>query len=168
MKTKYDWKAVQDYYDHRHERLECQGRFGFSAGAWYNATKLGRIVLHRFRFRDGRRRYDWHSVQTYYDEGRSMRECMARLDQGRRRSPSISSLPRVRRAVPSNAGCSPRNPTQRMLALRPIGVARKPSFGSNRSYQRNARRSPGRKPTHALSELPQPDADFWRQKCKSA
>lgn len=39
----YDWEAIRDYYDLGHTRRECQGRFGFSNGAWKRAVERGDI-----------------------------------------------------------------------------------------------------------------------------
>jgi hypothetical protein len=40
----------------------------------YHARRLGEPVDER-----GARRYDWPEVQRYYDEGHSLRECIARF-----------------------------------------------------------------------------------------
>jgi hypothetical protein len=42
--VRYDWAAVQDYYDAGHSKRECEKRFGFSAWAWSYAVKRGAIV----------------------------------------------------------------------------------------------------------------------------
>jgi hypothetical protein len=48
MKTRfarrYDWVAVQAYYDEGHSKRDCAKRFGFSAWAWSYAVKRGAIV----------------------------------------------------------------------------------------------------------------------------
>jgi HNH endonuclease len=41
---RYDWPAVQEYYEQGHPKRECQQRFGFSAWAWSYAVKRGAIV----------------------------------------------------------------------------------------------------------------------------
>jgi len=42
--TRYDWAAIQAYYDEGHTRRECQKRFGFSHSAWYDAVLRGDIL----------------------------------------------------------------------------------------------------------------------------
>jgi hypothetical protein len=46
--TRFDWAAIQRYYDAGHSRLECQRRFGFSVGSWGAAVKRGAIVPRPF------------------------------------------------------------------------------------------------------------------------
>lgn len=41
---RYDWDAIQEYYDRGHSKRECQIRFGFSSWAWSYAVKRGAIV----------------------------------------------------------------------------------------------------------------------------
>jgi Homeodomain-like domain-containing protein/HNH endonuclease len=41
---RYDWEAVQQYYDAGHSKRECETLFGFSAWAWACAVKRGAIV----------------------------------------------------------------------------------------------------------------------------
>jgi 5-methylcytosine-specific restriction endonuclease McrA len=41
---RYDWIAVQAYYDAGHSKRECEREFGFSAWAWSYAVKRGAIV----------------------------------------------------------------------------------------------------------------------------
>jgi HNH endonuclease len=41
---RYDWAAVQAYYDLGHSRRKCQEQFGFSASAWSDAVDRGDIV----------------------------------------------------------------------------------------------------------------------------
>jgi hypothetical protein len=41
---RYDWSAVQRYYDEGHSIRECCLYFGFSAYSWHQATKRGAIV----------------------------------------------------------------------------------------------------------------------------
>ena len=40
---RYDWAAIQAYYDLGHSRRECQARFGFSAQSWTDAVDRGDI-----------------------------------------------------------------------------------------------------------------------------
>jgi hypothetical protein len=42
--VRYDWPAIQRYYDEGHSILECITRFGFSRWAWAYAVKRGAIV----------------------------------------------------------------------------------------------------------------------------
>jgi hypothetical protein len=44
MRRKYDWEAVQAYYEDGHTLAECKARFGFGNGAWYSAVGRGEIV----------------------------------------------------------------------------------------------------------------------------
>jgi hypothetical protein len=41
---RYDWDAIQTYYDAGHSKRECEKRFGFSAWAWHYAAKRGAIT----------------------------------------------------------------------------------------------------------------------------
>jgi DNA-binding CsgD family transcriptional regulator/5-methylcytosine-specific restriction endonuclease McrA len=40
---RYDWDAVQVYYDAGHSVRECISAFGFSAASWYDAVRRGAI-----------------------------------------------------------------------------------------------------------------------------
>jgi 5-methylcytosine-specific restriction endonuclease McrA len=40
---RYDWEAIQAYYDEGHSKRECARQFGFSAWAWHYAVKRGAI-----------------------------------------------------------------------------------------------------------------------------
>ena len=40
---RYDWPAIQAYYDEGHSKRECERKFGFSAWAWHYAVKRGVI-----------------------------------------------------------------------------------------------------------------------------
>ena len=40
---RYDWAAVQAYYDLGHTRRQCRERFGFSASSWSDAVDRGDI-----------------------------------------------------------------------------------------------------------------------------
>jgi hypothetical protein len=42
--ARYDWAAVQAYYDLGHSRRDCMRRFGFSAWAWSYAVKRGAMT----------------------------------------------------------------------------------------------------------------------------
>jgi transposase-like protein len=44
MRRKYDWAAIQAYYDEGHTIRECQAEFGFANGAWDSAVGRGEIV----------------------------------------------------------------------------------------------------------------------------
>ena len=46
--TRYDWNAVQAYYDEGHTRRECQDQFGFSHNSWTEAVLRGDIIQHRY------------------------------------------------------------------------------------------------------------------------
>lgn len=41
---RYDWSAIQRYYDHGHSVRDCIKAFGFSAASWSDAVKRGAIV----------------------------------------------------------------------------------------------------------------------------
>jgi hypothetical protein len=41
---RYDWDAIQVYYDAGHSKRECEKEFGFSAWAWSYAVKRGAIT----------------------------------------------------------------------------------------------------------------------------
>jgi hypothetical protein len=41
---RFDWVAIQAYYDAGHNLAECRARFGFSPSAWCGAVKRGTIV----------------------------------------------------------------------------------------------------------------------------
>ena len=56
-------------------RSEIARRLGLSKSTVsYHARRLGQPVDER-----GARRYDWDEVQRYYDEGKSVRECISRF-----------------------------------------------------------------------------------------
>lgn len=87
MRRVYDWLIVQAFHDEGHGFVECQKRFGFSHTAWVKAVKRGDLIAQPrpwaergpCSFADRRRIYDWASVQTYYDEGHSFRECQVKF-----------------------------------------------------------------------------------------
>jgi DNA-binding CsgD family transcriptional regulator len=41
---RYDWAAVQAFYDEGHSITECQQAFGFSRQSWHDAVKRGDVV----------------------------------------------------------------------------------------------------------------------------
>ncbi len=42
-RRRYDWSAVQAYYDEGHSYRECRGHFGFAAQAWTKAVNRGEL-----------------------------------------------------------------------------------------------------------------------------
>jgi DNA-binding CsgD family transcriptional regulator/5-methylcytosine-specific restriction endonuclease McrA len=42
---RYDWAAVQRYYDSGHNSRECRRAFGFSASSWSDAVRRGALVV---------------------------------------------------------------------------------------------------------------------------
>ena len=78
-KRVYDWAEIQRYHDQGHGFVECSRRFGFSHTAWIKALKSGRLRSSQSHFDDRRRRYDWATVQAYYDQGHSFQECRSRF-----------------------------------------------------------------------------------------
>jgi hypothetical protein len=44
MNRKYDWAAIQDYYDQGHSLQDCKAKFGFANGGWDAAVGRGEIV----------------------------------------------------------------------------------------------------------------------------
>lgn len=47
-RRRYDWAAVQAYYDEGHSFRECRAKFGFCAATWDEAKKRGEVVPRRF------------------------------------------------------------------------------------------------------------------------
>src|SRR3954462_4326523 len=45
--ARYDWAAIQAYYDDGHTYRETKARFGFSSGAGGTAVEAGKIVSRR-------------------------------------------------------------------------------------------------------------------------
>ena len=43
MTTKYDWQAVQRYYDEGHSMYECMKRYGFARASWSKAVIRGNL-----------------------------------------------------------------------------------------------------------------------------
>ena len=78
-----DWTAVQRRYDVGISRSECAAAFGFTITAWYKAVQRGALQLtdaDRLAMaarRPGNWRYDWNTVQKYYDAGHTYAECRA-------------------------------------------------------------------------------------------
>jgi hypothetical protein len=46
-RSRYDWNAIQAFYDDGHTYREAKARFGFSSGAWGKAVEAGKIVARR-------------------------------------------------------------------------------------------------------------------------
>jgi hypothetical protein len=42
-RRRYDWAAVQAYYNEGHTYRQCREKFGFSAGSWQKAVKRGEL-----------------------------------------------------------------------------------------------------------------------------
>lgn len=47
-RRRYDWAAVQAYYDEGHSFRECRLKFGFCSAAWHKAKERGEIRPRRF------------------------------------------------------------------------------------------------------------------------
>lgn len=41
---RYDWGAIQRYYDEGHSVRECMKVFGFSSASWFEASKRGAVI----------------------------------------------------------------------------------------------------------------------------
>lgn len=41
---RFDWAAIQAYYDEGHSMRECAAHFGFHTGSWWKAVERGAIV----------------------------------------------------------------------------------------------------------------------------
>lgn len=41
---RFDWQAIQRYYDEGHSVRECVARFGFHTAAWHEAVKRGAVI----------------------------------------------------------------------------------------------------------------------------
>jgi DNA-binding transcriptional ArsR family regulator len=46
-RSRYDWAAIQEYYDRGHSFRETKAAFGFSNGAWGKAVEAGKIAARR-------------------------------------------------------------------------------------------------------------------------
>lgn len=44
-RRRYDWAAIQAYYDEGHSYRECRRRFRFSAGSWTKAVRRGELLV---------------------------------------------------------------------------------------------------------------------------
>lgn len=73
--SKYDWPEILKYREAGHTLAECCRRYGFCIGAWYKAIERGAIVAPPPTNTGGRCRYDWETIQLFYNEGRSYKEC---------------------------------------------------------------------------------------------
>jgi HNH endonuclease len=47
-RRKYDWAAVQRYYDEGHSYRECRSKFGFNSASWWKARLRGEITTRTF------------------------------------------------------------------------------------------------------------------------
>jgi 5-methylcytosine-specific restriction endonuclease McrA len=74
MRKPIDWALVQGYYDEGHDAAQCRERFRIRYGAWYQATRRGKLRVTRSA-PPSQPRYDWSAVQAYYDAGNSLRVC---------------------------------------------------------------------------------------------
>lgn len=74
-KRVYDWNAIQAFYDRGNGFVACRNLFGLTHTAWNKAIKRGELRAAKKPFRDRRRRYDWASVQQFYEAGHTYREC---------------------------------------------------------------------------------------------
>jgi len=74
---RYDWDAVQAFFDAGNGFMACQKRFGFAHTAWNQAIKRGtlRIPQRGVGGPDRRRRFNWAAIQQFYDAGNSYRQC---------------------------------------------------------------------------------------------
>ena len=75
-RNRYDWAAVQRYYEAGHGRDDCIAEFGFTTIAWYKAIRRGKLRAELQR----QRTIDWPAVQRYYDEGHRYRACKERFE----------------------------------------------------------------------------------------
>lgn len=77
-RSKFDWAAIQQFYDAGHTIDECRTRFGFSYGAWDKAAARGEIVS-RPRSHGELAHVTRDRVQALLAEGRSQAEVGAEL-----------------------------------------------------------------------------------------
>ncbi|HTD32746.1 MAG TPA: HNH endonuclease signature motif containing protein [Candidatus Elarobacter sp.] len=47
-RRKYDWAAIQRFYDEGHSYRECRARFGFNSASWWKARLRGEITTRTF------------------------------------------------------------------------------------------------------------------------
>lgn len=80
QRKRYDWIAIQVLYDEGASITECRQRFGFAYASWRKAVDRGDLQLPSggaWSNRAGAN--DWSTIQTYYDEGHTSRECRIRF-----------------------------------------------------------------------------------------
>ena len=80
QEKRFDWDAIQRYFDSGKSITECRRVFGFCYASWRKAVMRGDIVVPgdgAWANRCGK--YDWVAVQAYYDEGHTVKECAARF-----------------------------------------------------------------------------------------
>lgn len=81
-RRKYDWAAIQAYYDAGHTYLQCMHHFGFCSKGWDGAVQRGEIKAHR----RGRARHPleqvlrstlsrWHKKRRLLREGILINRC---------------------------------------------------------------------------------------------
>lgn len=58
---RFDWQAIQAYYDEGHTMRECAAHFGFHTGSWWKAVERGAIVPRAHR----------RPIEIYLVKGRS-------------------------------------------------------------------------------------------------
>ena len=78
MRRKYDWLAIQAFYDEGHILQECRAEFGFGNGAWDSAVGRGDIVPRQEknpRFRHDTRQ----AVRKLLEAGKSQTEIAVQL-----------------------------------------------------------------------------------------
>ena len=183
-KLVYDWVLVQVYHDEGHGFVECAKRFGFCPTAWIKAVKRGALKVAPSRFRDRRRKYDWSEVQAYYDGGHTYRQTAAHfgfcseawfkaIKRGEivTRAPGmpiaqlLSSTKRNRHHVKTRLLKAPL--AESLPSVRSRRVVGTTAQHAPRSRQRRQERPPPHKPSDALSQLPQPNADLRRPECQA-
>jgi DNA-binding transcriptional ArsR family regulator len=80
-RRRYDWSAVQTFYDGGHTVRECQQAFGFSSAAWTDAVRRGLLVSRpRFKpqgevFAVGTHRNRGHLKRRLIDAGLKEERC---------------------------------------------------------------------------------------------
>jgi ribosomal protein L13E len=116
-RSRYDWLAVQQYFDAGNGFVACRDAFGFSHTAWIKAIRRGELTIPTAEtpFRDRRRKHDWSQIQQYYDEGHSYLECRVRF-----RFSSASGTKAVRR------GALHAHARARLLPLNAILISSRP------------------------------------------
>lgn len=76
-KAKFDWVSISRYRAAGHTLRECSREFGFTPAAWYKAMERGVVRQLPKQNHGGRQKYDWQSIQRYYDEVHTYRQCKA-------------------------------------------------------------------------------------------